>query len=513
MANKIITEDDFFQCSGGMMPSTFQSKQLIVKKADSAKYITKLDISTVSWVDFGCKKLMLLYAVMAAVAALVAALCVATGGAALIAICAIAGAAGAVLGAVVGTLICGQLVAPTRKWLGSKSNFQILGIDTITGDHYMECDAFVMLGMSPEFITFAPNIKSWGQAIASGSAAFIGKVFEGMMAGALIGTAGAALSGLAGAGAAGGWSGVGRAILQFGKSIPKNFIGNIAESFSGFGLGMRGAMAGQSVLAAYGETGEMDAETFDKTVSSGFWSMETGTVESFKNVFSGNGTWQDFGGIVLMFSPVGEGKRNFEDSLSSKTDDLANKADDSDISNKTDDADGQAKDGDDVTVRQQADADAASKEGGGDAYENGDIGNNKVGALGESSIVAELKGKGYEVLQIQNNSGHGVDIIARDANGNVKCIEVKANSSSLSKAQQQGGEVFVKDRLDRAINGDGHYKIPPNPEQMKTDAQTAKDWIRDADNVEYEVHRVDVDRTTGDVNNHRVSDWEAKKNK
>jgi hypothetical protein len=113
---------------------------------------------------------------------------------------------------------------------------------------------------------------------------FLRKFFEGMMAGALIGTAGAALSGLAGAGTAGGWSGLGRSVLQFAKSIPKNFLGNMVESFSGFGLGMRGGMAGQKVLATYGETGEMNAETFDKAARDGFWSMETGAVESFKTV-------------------------------------------------------------------------------------------------------------------------------------------------------------------------------------------------------------------------------------
>ncbi len=139
-----------------------------------------------------------------------------------------------------------------------------------------------------------------------------------------------------------------------------------------------------------------------------------------------------------------------------------------------------------------------------------DIGNNKVGLLGESAIATKLKAEGYEVLQIQNNSGHGIDIIAKDADGNVKCIEVKTNSSSLSKAQQQGGKAFVNDRLNKAIEGEGHYKIPPNSEQMEIDAQTAREWINDADKVEYEIHKVDVDRITGEVSNQRISEWSAK---
>jgi hypothetical protein len=307
---KIITEQDFFECSGGMMPSPFQSRQLRVSHKSGDKFITFDDVSTISWVDFGCKKVMLLYAVVAAVAALVAALCVATGGAALIAICAIAGLAGAALGAIVGTLICGQLVAPTRKWLGKKSDFEIIGIKTINGTNYMQCNAFVMLGMNPELIKYNPNIRSWGQALAKGGANLLQNLFEGMMAGALIGTAGAAVSGLASMSASSfTWGNLGRGALQLGK----NFLVNFAESFSTFGLGMRGVAGTQNVLATYGETGEMDAQTFDKAFSDGFWSPETGAVQSAQNIVSGQGTWQDYGGMILMFSPVGEGKRQVLD--------------------------------------------------------------------------------------------------------------------------------------------------------------------------------------------------------
>jgi hypothetical protein len=358
-----------------MMPSPFQSRQLLVKKYSGEKYITKLDVSTISWVDFGCKKVMLLYAVVAAVAALVAALCVATGGAALIAICAIAGLAGSALGAIVGTLICGQLVAPTRKWLGSKSNFQIMGIDTITGDNYMECDAFVMLGMSPEFIKFAPNIKSWGQAIASGAASLIGNLLEGMMAGACIGAAGAALSGLAGAGASGGWSGVGRAALQFAKSMPKNLIGNFIESYGGLGLGLRGATTAQSMLATYGEKG--DATTADDLATAGthgFLGMELGTVSSVQNIATGNGTLMDFAGLALWFSPIHEG---VDDLTSSKPETEAPKTEaETKTETSKSETEAEAKEDKNVPDANLAKGETPKQEGDFDAYEDG--GNQKI---------------------------------------------------------------------------------------------------------------------------------------
>lgn len=121
-----------------------------------------------------------------------------------------------------------------------------------------------------------------------------------------------------------------------------------------------------------------------------------------------------------------------------------------------------------------------------------------------------MRGEGYtDVVQVQNNSGHGVDVIARNpTTGEVKCIEVKANSSKLSADQKLGGENYVNDRLNRAIEGNGHYKIPPNSPQMKTDAEMARDWIDEAPRVDYEVHRVQVDRTTGQVNGTTVTPWD-----
>ena len=300
MGNKIITEKDFFQCSGGMMPSPFQSTQLIVKKKTGDKYITLNDTSTVSWVDFGCKKLMLLYAVIAAIAVVAVALIVGTGGLALVAVGAAAGAVGAVMGAIDGSSICGQKVSPVRKWLGSNANFQILGINTITGDHKMQCNAFNMLGMSSEFITFNPDIKNWSQAIAMGSASFTANVLQGAMTGMMIGGAAVAIPAMATGGMAAITEGGGMGLARYlGGNVAKNYL---ASWFTAEGLGLRGVMGVQSGLDAYGQTGSVS----ESDVSHGITGMESGTAASVKNIGTGQGNILDVLGVALWFTPAGE---------------------------------------------------------------------------------------------------------------------------------------------------------------------------------------------------------------
>ena len=287
MGNKIITEKDFWICSGGTTPAQLQTTQLSTKKDSGHKYITVADTATSSWIDFGCKKLMWIMAILAAVIAVAV---VATGGLALgaiIAAGAIAGAAGAAFGAVVGALICGQKAAAARKWLSSKPDMIIQGRRAISGDNKMTCMLF------GETITFAPHIKNWWQAIALGASNYIGGILEGMMWGAAIGAAGGV--------AAGGTAALG----QFGVS---NVAANWLATWGGWGLGLRGAVTAQSVLGAYGETGEVTA---NDVVSKGIFGMETGTLHSAQNIFSGNGTMTDLIGLGLWFLPVsGRGNRN-----------------------------------------------------------------------------------------------------------------------------------------------------------------------------------------------------------
>lgn len=279
------------------MPAPLQSTQLVATKQDGKRYITVNDKSTQSFVDFACKKLMWL---MALIAAVVAVAVVATGGAALIAIGAIAGAAGAVVGAVMGSLICGQKAAMARKWIGEKNNFKILGISTVTGNNKMHCSIF------GEDITYAPKIKSWWQAISLGTANFIGGVLQGAMIGAAVGAGGALLRGGMAALGEGGASGLGRSALQLVKSLPGNLVQNVVGSYTtGMGLGIRGVLGVQQAAESYGSTGSAGAGDAAK----GFFGMELGTYQSGKNIFTGHGTAMDYLGLGLWFAPIAKGTK------------------------------------------------------------------------------------------------------------------------------------------------------------------------------------------------------------
>jgi hypothetical protein len=342
MGNKIITEKDFWMCTGGNVPAPLQSIQLSTKKKDGKKYITKVDTATSSYIDFGCNKLML---IMAIVAAVIAVAVVATGGAALIAIGALAGAAGAVFGAVLGGLICGQIAKMARVWLGSKDNMIIQGKPAITSGHEMKCMLF------GDKITHAPNIKNWWQAISLAGANYVGGILEGMMAGAAVGMGGAFISGGRAAFMQGGTRALGRAGLELLKTMPKNFGVNAIESFGKFGLALRGVMGAQNTAATYGNTGTASLGDF----AAGTFAMETGAYDSFNNIKEGKGTWQDYVGMAMMVAPVGKGKRDLEN----------------EIGNKIDDAEAKKTDEDGALRPEIQDADVAQQKVEHDAFEMG----------------------------------------------------------------------------------------------------------------------------------------------
>jgi len=281
MGNKIITEKDFWMCTGGLVPAQLQTTQLTTKKVGDFKYITERDTATSSWIDFSCKKLMLIMALLAVAIALAT---VATGGAALIAICAAAAGAGAIFGAVLGSLLCGQLAAAARMWLDNKSDLIIQGQKAITGDHQMKCLIF------GDTISFAPQIKNWWQAVALGTSNFIGEVLKNMMYGAAIGAGAAVITG-------------GPAVLsQFGLS---NIGANWLATWGGAGLGLRGLMGAQSMLGAYGNTGQLTGGD----VAKGVFAMEVGTFHAAQNILSGRGTVDDFIGVGLWMLPTPKGNR------------------------------------------------------------------------------------------------------------------------------------------------------------------------------------------------------------
>lgn len=497
MGNKIITEADFWICDTGAVPAQLQGSNESVKTPSGEKYITIKDTASSSWIDFGCTKLMLIYAVIAAAAVVIGALIVGTGGTALIALGAVAGLAGAAWGAVVGSLLCGQLAANARKWVGGKHNYLVQGMPTITGDHQMKCPW--PLGGT---IKYAPNIKSWTQALALATSNYVGKLMEGMMVGAAIGMAGMAWAGGAAAIKASGLRGLGRAVWELGKSLPKNFYVNALESVSKFGLAMRGVAGVQNTLGTYGHTGKAGFGDFLK----GTVSAETGAYDSAKLIYAQitggvvfdekgepkQATWQDYLGIVMMFAPVGQAKRDVESQLNSAPETVATKIDDVDNSNL-----------DDVNATKNTNFDTpeTQKQNGEAFAEAGDLTNKQISDITENEAKNKLISEGYtDIVQIQNRSGHGIDVIGRNPDtGDVKCVEVKSNSSTKNADQQKGGEYFVNDRLRRAISEEKFYKIPPNPPELKDNAIKAQEWLDNAENVKYEEWRYKINRTTGEI--------------
>jgi len=370
MGNKIITEKDFWRCSCGAIPAPMQSTQLTAKKKSGEKFITTRDTATSSWIDFGCTRYMLIMAALAAAVVVIAAIVIGTGGAALIALGALAGLAGAAWGAVVGGLLCGQKAAKVRKWVGSKKNYIVQGVETITGDHTMTCKVGGV-------ITFAPEIKNWNQALAEGASNYIGKLMEGMMAGAAIGMGGAIITGGAGAFAAGGMRGLGQAALQLAKSAPINILRNIGASFgyagagasstaawttAGTAVGLRSLTATQAGLQHYASTGESGWGAAGR----GVFGMEEGMIHSGANIANGNAGWQDIAGLALLLSPV----HKAPEELTGKKGEPV--------------PDGEpAKDGEAVRDASVAPEETAKQKGDGEAYESGP-------RYGERRITDEL---------------------------------------------------------------------------------------------------------------------------
>ena len=354
MGNKIITEKDYWRCTGGLMPAQLQSRQSVAKKNSGEKYITEIDTATSSSIDFSCSKLMFIMAILAAVIAVCIA---ATGGLALIAIGAMAGAAGALAGAAVGSLVCGQLAALARMWLGQKQDMKILGKKAITGDHSMTCMLF------GDTITFAPEIKNWAQAYAEGGANLIKGVFDGMLAGACVGMGGAAAGGIRSLLGAGGKEAAKQISINFLKSAPRSMLQNIRSGFAG-DWAMKGLEATQGWLQTYANTGTASLENF----TDGVKESSFGDVNAMKKIFTGQATSADYLAAVFLLLPGNAPGGNKPKNTSNIVDGTPN--------NKAKDADGGSKkkdqDGDDgnTTKNRGNETQNNKKKGDNEAYTN-----------------------------------------------------------------------------------------------------------------------------------------------
>jgi RHS repeat-associated protein len=127
--------------------------------------------------------------------------------------------------------------------------------------------------------------------------------------------------------------------------------------------------------------------------------------------------------------------------------------------------------------------------------------NKKVGDIAEEQARKDLEEAGYKVHgPMENNSGHGIDIIATNPQGELEVIEVKANGSRLNPAQREGADAFAENRTNRCINNEGAWasKGPDADARAKlvTDARAkgkVNGWVMyyDVDNGKAEFRKVD----------------------
>ncbi|WP_052672125.1 polymorphic toxin type 15 domain-containing protein [Prevotella intermedia] len=300
MGVKLITEKDFWMCTEGAVPAPLQGTHLSLKKKNGdSVFITVADKATASWIDFGCKKYMVLVAIavaLVAVALVVAGvITVATGGLGLFAIGAIAGVVGGVIGAVVGGLLCGQKMVSKREWLTQgKANFISQGANTITSEHKMICP----IGGE---IAFAPHVKSWLDAILMAGASYASSLIECAMTGGMIGSMGGALMGSGGLLASAktvfgqGWKAVGKSVLGFLKNTPKVVLNNLIKKDTSEIV----ATASQSLLGSYGKDGKLTSDSVLDATHEVFLS----DVESVKNILTGNGSPSDIISVAALMIP------------------------------------------------------------------------------------------------------------------------------------------------------------------------------------------------------------------
>jgi Holliday junction resolvase-like predicted endonuclease len=87
-----------------------------------------------------------------------------------------------------------------------------------------------------------------------------------------------------------------------------------------------------------------------------------------------------------------------------------------------------------------------------------------TGNQGEHLVATMMRLRGYDVVALQNPSGHGIDLIAFKpdvgSNGLLIYLEIKTSlgdsAPGFSEAQKHPTS-FVRSRLERAANGEGAY--------------------------------------------------------
>ncbi|RLJ79467.1 hypothetical protein [Pedobacter alluvionis] len=160
----------YLTCSSGLAPAKMSSPQSVAKTSEGYYYLVSTGKATTSLGDFCCKWTIVLAAAIAAAG-------IVTGGAALVALAAVAVAASMAM--------CGGLAAPFRKWTNynTKRSFGSIDAYSLTAASQMTCPIGGV-------ITYAPGITGFWSAAAYTARNTTWAVFEGFMWGKLAGAGG-----------------------------------------------------------------------------------------------------------------------------------------------------------------------------------------------------------------------------------------------------------------------------------------------------------------------------------
>lgn len=102
----------------------------------------------------------------------------------------------------------------------------------------------------------------------------------------------------------------------------------------------------------------------------------------------------------------------------------------------------------------------------------------EVGAIGEALVTRDLVKKGYtDIVAIQNNSNHGIDLVARNKAGELEFFEIKASATGNAKPPQAGSQQFIQDRLQKALSAQGHWADQNMPAGVRRAAKDIADEL------------------------------------
>ncbi len=146
-------------------------------------------------------------------------------------------------------------------------------------------------------------------------------------------------------------------------------------------------------------------------------------------------------------------------------------------------------------------------------------GRNANGKCGEWQARRDLEDQGYDVISVQNKSGHGIDVAGRNPKtGEVRVLEVKTTQTDVAPpltgaGKSMGGERFTESRLGQALGEKGHWQNQP---EVKANTEKLGEWLKDAKrrgaNVNYEKYDVfvdDPDKGCIKRKDSKSSPWEA----